>query len=274
MGVANVLVESYCSDNTLFYGLPEVKLECALLWQPKSYLVRRKSGENGVYLPSWSWAGWRGPVTYTHRNRWMSIEPSHFSVVESVVPEWILHTSDTQSKRLDVEVKKLRSGDTNLPLVPSSLSSVGHSRPASLHAGVLEFLTTSALFKVRTGSEHSQSCYCYEDGEPPHENADQIHLIVDAQGYAAGNLFCDRKTLEATDICNTPCEFIILCRSIDGTTSCPGYNEKMYTKAPWCMFDAMLIEWKEGIAYRLGLGTIHQDAWVRAEPKWKRIFLS
>jgi hypothetical protein len=277
MGVANVLAESYGGQITLFYGLPAAQLEGGLLWQPKFDHVRRESGKNGVYLPSWSWAGWRGPVTYTNRNPWMSISSSHL-IVESVVPEWILHTSETQSKRLDVESAKWWRGNageksvSRPPPIPSPLPE--DTRPVALHGGILEFLTTSAFFKVRTGSEHGQPCYCYDEGRPPHEHADRIHLIVDAQGHTAGNLFLDCKTLEEIDIYNTPGEFIILSRSGSGDTTCPGYNEQVYTKAQYCLFDAMLIEWKEGIAYRLGLGKIHEDAWVQADPKWKRIFMS
>ncbi|KAA8899153.1 heterokaryon incompatibility protein-domain-containing protein [Sphaerosporella brunnea] len=283
MGVANVWVESWGVQNRLFYGLPGAHIESALLWQPKAELVRRNSGENGVHLPSWSWAGWRGQITYSDRNYWMSIGPWPCGLIEeSVVPEWILHTSNTESQRLEVKAArkwKRAPGEKPLsrppPVPPSLLSPIGDAaRPANIHGGVLEFLTTSAFFKVRTGSEHGKKCYCYDGGKPPHEHADMIHLIVDARGNAAGNIFLDRKTLEITDICNTACEFIILSRSGGGETTCPGLNEELYPHLEFCLFDTMLIEWRDGLAYRLGLGKIHEDAWVQAEPKWKRIFLS
>ncbi|KAG9247580.1 heterokaryon incompatibility protein-domain-containing protein [Calycina marina] len=44
------------------YGLPEILLDVALLWQPTSKLEQRTS--KNVYFPSWSWAGWKGRIKY------------------------------------------------------------------------------------------------------------------------------------------------------------------------------------------------------------------
>lgn len=41
----------------------------------------------------------------------------------------------------------------------------------------------------------------------------------------------------------------------------------------FCMYNVMLIEWKEGVAYRLGLGWVHIDAFHRAFPERKFITL-
>ncbi|PMD52694.1 HET-domain-containing protein, partial [Hyaloscypha bicolor E] len=46
-------------------GLPENPFDFSLLWAPERILHRRSgSSESEEFFPSWSWAGWIGPVTY------------------------------------------------------------------------------------------------------------------------------------------------------------------------------------------------------------------
>lgn len=50
-------------------GLPLKMLAPALLWSPhytasQCHLKRRRSSPGELKYPSWSWAGWEGPVTY------------------------------------------------------------------------------------------------------------------------------------------------------------------------------------------------------------------
>lgn len=47
------------------FGLPETELDITLLWQPCGNICRRIDKDTGKPLfPSWSWAGWVGPVCY------------------------------------------------------------------------------------------------------------------------------------------------------------------------------------------------------------------
>lgn len=39
------------------------------------------------------------------------------------------------------------------------------------------------------------------------------------------------------------------------------------TEKPWCLYNVMLVEWIGEVAYRLGVGTVHIDAWARAKPR-------
>jgi hypothetical protein len=48
-------------------GLPTISFQLALLWIPASYISRRHQGYTevqGGQLPTWTWAGWNGNVTY------------------------------------------------------------------------------------------------------------------------------------------------------------------------------------------------------------------
>lgn len=54
---------------TFLYGLPDTELDSAILWQPHGMIRRRIDPKTNVPLfPSWSWAGWEGPVGYYSKN--------------------------------------------------------------------------------------------------------------------------------------------------------------------------------------------------------------
>ncbi len=46
-----------------WHGLPEFAFERSLLWYPAQMVERREQG-NQVLFPSWSWAAWKGEVSY------------------------------------------------------------------------------------------------------------------------------------------------------------------------------------------------------------------
>lgn len=52
------------SLGTAVSGLPVTYFEAALMWQPAGKLRRKNSDSNGNAYPSWSWAGWAGPIWY------------------------------------------------------------------------------------------------------------------------------------------------------------------------------------------------------------------
>jgi len=45
------------------------------------------------------------------------------------------------------------------------------------------------------------------------------------------------------------------------------FDEEALRDRPWCMLHVMLIERKDDVASRLGVGVVHEDAWVNADPK-------
>ena len=57
-GLSHVL--ELCFKGPMRQGLPETLLDAALLWRPVERLRRRDS----ECIPSWSWAGWEGPVKF------------------------------------------------------------------------------------------------------------------------------------------------------------------------------------------------------------------
>ncbi|KAG8533921.1 uncharacterized protein KY384_001662 [Bacidia gigantensis] len=52
------------------------------------------------------------------------------------------------------------------------------------------------------------------------------------------------------------------------------FDQQRYDgEKPWCMYNIMLVEWIDGVAYRLGVGKMHIDAWAQAEATRKIITL-
>ncbi|KAI9644396.1 hypothetical protein NHQ30_007753 [Ciborinia camelliae] len=101
-------------------GLPAICFEFALAWQPDGNLSRRRILQTSEYLqfPSWSWAGWNGPIDYPFLSspercgvicdvRWTVFEAYTTPMIgddsreecrfKQVVPTIKVHTSPEQS---------------------------------------------------------------------------------------------------------------------------------------------------------------------------------
>ncbi len=45
------------------------------------------------------------------------------------------------------------------------------------------------------------------------------------------------------------------------------------TENECCIYHVMLVEWTDGVAYRVGVGRVHIDAFFEAKPQWKHVIL-
>lgn len=65
-GVQGILRLLTLRTKRSFYvsGMPEHRLDTALLWFPVGSLTRRGPSKSGHPYPTWSWAGWKGGVAY------------------------------------------------------------------------------------------------------------------------------------------------------------------------------------------------------------------
>lgn len=76
----------------------------------------------------------------------------------------------------------------------------------------------------------------------------------------------EATTLDKTHFPNAP--------DINTSRSGYGFDEQRFdSNKPWCMYNIMLVELREGVAYRLGVGRIHIDAWAQAKPEKKTVVL-
>ncbi|KAF4996070.1 hypothetical protein FGRMN_4732 [Fusarium graminum] len=65
IGITDLILRG---TNTKFWqGLPEFALSRALLWYAREPLTRRRSEDGQALFPSWSWAAWKGHVSYRGR---------------------------------------------------------------------------------------------------------------------------------------------------------------------------------------------------------------
>ena len=44
-------------------------------------------------------------------------------------------------------------------------------------------------------------------------------------------------------------------------------QQRFYAAKPRCIYNVKLVEWKDDVAYRFGVGSVHIDAWAQAYPK-------
>lgn len=95
--------------NTKFwFGLPSFAFEQALLWQAKEPLERRYR-DNKAIFPSWSWAGWRGQVSYCGRGfknsvLWDPVSVTRWYIRED--PQWFTDDFKAKQERTVEEVLK------------------------------------------------------------------------------------------------------------------------------------------------------------------------
>ena len=53
-----------------------------------------------------------------------------------------------------------------------------------------------------------------------------------------------------------------------------GFDLRRYDKhKPWCIYNVMMVEWKGEVASRVGLGTVHIDAFYQAQPEERLVIL-
>jgi hypothetical protein len=94
--------------NTKFwFGLPSFAFEQALLWQAREPLERRVQ-DNRAIFPSWSWAAWRGQVSYRGRGWKNSVLWDPVSVIRWYVregPQWFIDNFKAENERTEEEVR-------------------------------------------------------------------------------------------------------------------------------------------------------------------------
>ncbi|KAF1984616.1 HET-domain-containing protein, partial [Aulographum hederae CBS 113979] len=97
-GVATAVSVNF--KNGFMGGLPAVRFDVALLWQPDTGMHRRigrSKGSRKCWLPSWSWAGWRGRLDPRSLTQASDCLVNKVRTTERVVPivQWYTHKSPT-----------------------------------------------------------------------------------------------------------------------------------------------------------------------------------
>jgi hypothetical protein len=80
----------------IFFGLPEISFDSALLWKPrKKYAGKTKSTGRRMGFPSWSWAGWNGGIDTRIWSRSTSETPRDETVTHYVTSNYTIHSINT-----------------------------------------------------------------------------------------------------------------------------------------------------------------------------------
>lgn len=249
--VLNVLAPKI---GTHHYGLPTLRFSWAMLWRFNRHFPERRRGE----FPSWSWAGWRGGEGVTMKEVTFT--------TSSKILWWKLDAKGTLCLINPSEGDMIDSGYTHeffgadpasplprLDEIHSKLNDDRKSWPEALNEGhILRFWTSLAAITIGRTPEHAHGEDC--SGYP---------IYVPGQKASVSTIVLDTKWRENQH--GDQFDFIFLTRT--GEDSKFKYDIRLET---------MLVEWKDGVAYRVQQPMYHLRLahWEAAKPTFKLIDLA
>ncbi|KAG2071789.1 HET-domain-containing protein [Suillus decipiens] len=249
------------------YGMMLPEMHFTLLWQhnPRTPRARRLLPEGGSSpWPSWAWAAWRGGILYrgvdVYLRTQMANSSSQLSVQETLVDPWYIVDHNGNTVQLDVRQvswvflrAKEKKRAYSAPRGPIELTLDIH-RP--LEPGTLIFTTTCSHFGVtRRGGEESSTFF---------------HGLFDILSTASfPPIWVGTAVLPLEPALPSYLDFIVLSR----TSSHSVYDEETLRNYDGCLLNVMAVSQDEGLMERVGLGVIHEAAWVASRPEEKVVFL-
>ncbi|KAG2089245.1 heterokaryon incompatibility protein-domain-containing protein [Suillus discolor] len=272
-GVTNALAMAFelgDPDKTFQYAMMLPDMHLALLWQhdPQTPRTRRLLPDGGnPPWPSWAWAAWRGGVIYRGVDVYLRTRMGNLgsapSVEETLVDPWYIvdHNGDTVQLAVhQVSWVVLRANEEehaySAPrgiLDPTELTLDIH-RP--LEPGTLVFRTTCSHFRIsRRG------------GEEPSAYAHGLFDILSIASFSP--IWVGTAVLPLEPTLPSSLDFIVLSR----TSSRGVYDEENLMGYDGCLLNVMAVSQDEGLMERVGLGVIHEAAWVASRPEKKVVFL-
>ncbi|PVI00628.1 hypothetical protein DM02DRAFT_562728 [Periconia macrospinosa] len=268
-GVSAVLSEAM--GTSFWQGMPESILPNALCWQLRGPFRRRRMQAPGQPLPSkplfpsWSWAGWESRVNLNY----------HVDVkTYQSEAEWFIVNDDSVATPLNVlnEGEPFRYSKHRPPPIEVFLPKivprveVDATSPEWRDARILACCTTCTSFLI-DGTRHLLNTI-HEKLWPQAAN----YAIKDSQGVTAGCILLPHDFLATHGVESLEFEFILLCSSLQERHTGSRrpllyFDEMVYPVRDWCTLNVMLISRLEGYkAIRVGVGIVHEDAWINSDP--------
>ncbi len=256
--------------NTNFWaGLPEAYLHEGLLWLETGQHTRRTISEGNctrMPYPSWSWAGWATAATYDHifvgfirpEVNWFIFDDHTGVAVKIDAPG----TYDPSvHPRLSPSNKDVQPGEPPDQLL-RSIKPQEHLLTSDgpwTDSHFLACWTSVASFKL-TG----ESFDLEDQGGTAFDSYENV-MIFDQAGNSAGSILIEKRWKTETLKSRRTFEFMLLSRS-NRLADRTFFDEAVFQGREWCYINVMLIQRIGDTASRVGIGVIHEDAWVEAKP--------
>jgi hypothetical protein len=265
-GVLSVL--STTMDTEFVYGIPLCCFNQALLWMAREPNRRRtivRDRRHTEPFPTWTWAGWQNYSNYlTGFSGYIRPEVDWFLIAKSgdvtqlpVREYWKPEDPESQSFN-NTRHKSVRPTITFAELFVNGSKPFEQFKAEDLNSCSLGCPGSIACFQIRGNTvemdEDDISNWCDFDNL----------VISDSEHKAVGSILMEKNWLHG---CKQPSdfEFMLLSRSswVDNTAE---LDETAFPMNDWCFINVMLVERHGNIVGRLGIGTIHENAWIAADP--------
>ncbi|EON66498.1 hypothetical protein W97_05743 [Coniosporium apollinis CBS 100218] len=281
-GIESVLRQSMETD--FWYGLPERHFDQVLGWvldQGSHGSPERRPTSTGKQnrFPSWSWVGWISGAslgtyfpTKEHRSE------IHWFLIND---KGVAFRLSTVASNAIIDYHK--DGNKDVSVAPPPWD--GCSPPS--WKGRDMFSRIVPRVKAPTDEEEwrfprylacKNALATFQlDGQVQSLNGHgrlwehNANLVIwAADGTRAGSIMMSR--IFAAKVSDEPrfFEFILvtrLKRSRSHMTHVAYFDESIYPNRDWCHLSVMMIEREGTVAQRIGVGIVHEDAWVNANPR-------
>jgi hypothetical protein len=325
------------------YGLPLSELDYCLLWEPSGKICRRRDPDTGSTLfPSWSWAGWVGPIRYNWEERlgrvkWVDAFDRKFTSDEyrapnshgdTTVQAWRKEWTEKKTTRSDFRYF-YHSSDPDAwfrnPVAPEAERNHKFGPHCLSKTGQLRFwawamdLTLPKEWQTPVETTGSWCQFPFADKKGytmgyfrvpveilptmDHTKLYDLVVIVRTRHYLTRKEAKDTKMPPEPDKTSTlSAEESAKHEKSPSKKPLENYDddkdvtleENFFPDEPqmengkwdlgfdrqrfdaykaFCLYELLLVEWIDGVAYRIGTGKAHIDAWAREDPKWKLITL-
>lgn len=237
-------------------GLPERRFAWAMLWRLRRHFPERRTKD----FPSWSWAGWRSgkdvtmiDVTFSTSTKiwwWKMDSAGKLALINPRQEDVDVTGSEYTHEFFGVDPT---SPPPRLEEIQSKLSEDSREWPNTLNkTHILRFWTSVASITIgrAPGQAHGKNCSGYPIHVPGQEGS--VSTIV------LDNAWREEQPGDQFD-------FIFLTRTVED----PKFKYDI-------RLETMLIEWKQGIAYRVQQPMYHLRLihWEAAKPQFKLITLA
>ncbi|KAF2019699.1 HET-domain-containing protein [Aaosphaeria arxii CBS 175.79] len=294
---AIVQTVSRAMEGGCLFGIPEMFFDGCLLWYPRIGEGRRKDADGRVLnaFPSWSWLSWDGPVNTT---MWIHTHPyidtgkrrgvCNLDVVVSPTVSWkkrnlstglLENISNTYYRfsQLSWEGAGMTPDSGVLPpgyrfRQPVPIPCHPLVQPTRRYSPILEFRSQRLYLRrgYKVENRFIRTPYLYS-------------LMATSDGPISGGISYDADPENTSEECELICigkaevdgskvEFFFnrIFAEYDHLGRESGRHWKpddsvRADNGKYRFYNVLLIEWKDGIAYRKGLGRVEQSFWDGAE---------